>query len=43
MIDRIANPSDAREHELAWNDRLQDWLDGDLDAAAAATLQAHLA
>jgi anti-sigma factor RsiW len=43
MIDRIANPSDAREHELAWNDRLQDWLDGDLDAAAEATLQAHLA
>jgi len=43
MTDRIAIPSDAHEHELAWNDRLQDWLDGDLDAAAAATLQAHLA
>ena len=43
MTDRIANLSDPNEHELAWNDRLQDWLDGDLDAAAAATLQAHLA
>ena len=43
MTDRIANPSDAREHELAWHDRLQDWLDGDLDAAGAAALQAHMA
>ena len=43
MTDRIATPSAALEHELAWNDRLQDWLDGDLDAAAEATLQAHLA
>ena len=33
----------AREHELAWNDRLQDWLDGDLTAADAAALQAHMA
>ena len=43
MTDRIATPSDAREHELAWNDRLQDWLDGELDAAGAAALQAHMA
>jgi anti-sigma factor RsiW len=43
MSDRSANPSDAHEHELAWNDRLQDWLDGDLDAAGAAALQAHMA
>jgi anti-sigma factor RsiW len=43
MTDRIANPSAALEHELAWNDRLQDWLDGDLNAADEAALQAHLA
>ena len=43
MTDRIATPSEAREHELAWNERLQDWLDGDLNAADEAALQAHLA
>lgn len=43
MTARTANPSVAHEHELAWNDRLQDWLDGDLNAADAAGLQAHLA
>jgi anti-sigma factor RsiW len=31
------------EHHLEWNDRLQDWLDGDLDAADAAALRAHMA
>jgi anti-sigma factor RsiW len=30
-------------HDIQWNDRLQDWLDGDIDAADAAALQAHLA
>jgi anti-sigma factor RsiW len=35
--------SAAREHHLEWNDRLQDWLDGDLDGADAAALQAHMA
>ena len=43
MSDRTANSSDAREHELAWHDRLQDWLDGDLNAADTAALQAHMA
>jgi anti-sigma factor RsiW len=43
MTDRIAKPTDSHEHELAWNDRLQDWLDGDLNAAGEAALQAHLA
>jgi anti-sigma factor RsiW len=43
MTDRTATLSDARDHELAWNDRLQDWLDGDLDSADAAALQAHMA
>jgi anti-sigma factor RsiW len=33
----------ALEHQLAWNDRLQDWLDGDLSAADTAKLQAHMA
>jgi anti-sigma factor RsiW len=32
-----------REHLLEWNDRLQDWLDGDLDERAAAAFEAHLA
>jgi anti-sigma factor RsiW len=43
MTARNPNPSVAPEHELAWNDRLQDWLDGDLAAADAVALQAHLA
>ena len=30
-------------HDIQWNDRLQDWLDGDLDAADTAALQAHMA
>lgn len=30
-------------HDIEWNDRLQDWLDGDLDAADTAALQAHMA
>jgi anti-sigma factor RsiW len=30
-------------HDIQWNDRVQDWLDGDLDAAATAALQAHMA
>ncbi len=33
----------ALEHQLEWNDRLQDWLDGDQSPADAAALQAHLA
>ena len=43
MTARTAHPSVAHEHELAWNDRLQDWLAGDLNAADATALQAHLA
>lgn len=39
----ITNPSAAHEHHLEWNDRLQDWLDGDLHTADAAALQAHMA
>ncbi|HWK73218.1 MAG TPA: zf-HC2 domain-containing protein [Povalibacter sp.] len=31
------------EHHLEWNDRLQDWLDGDLEAAEAPEFEAHLA
>jgi anti-sigma factor RsiW len=29
-------------HSPEWDDRLQDWLDGELDAAASAAFQAHL-
>lgn len=36
-------PTAALEHQLAWNDRLQDWLDGDLSAADTAALQVHMA
>ena len=42
MTTPSAHPSDPREHHLEWNDRLQDWLDGDVDAADAAALQAHM-
>jgi anti-sigma factor RsiW len=43
MTAPTSNSTATREHELAWNDRLQDWLDGDLEAADAAALQAHMA
>jgi anti-sigma factor RsiW len=39
----ISNPSPAHDHHLEWNDRLQDWLDGDLSATDEAALQAHMA
>ena len=39
MSTPIAQPADAPAHHLEWNDRLQDWLDGDLDAADAAALR----
>lgn len=32
-----------QDHDLQWNDSLQDWLDGDLSAAEAGALEAHLA
>jgi anti-sigma factor RsiW len=32
-----------QEHSLLWNDRLQDWLDGDVDPKDAAEIEAHLA
>jgi anti-sigma factor RsiW len=43
MSTPLSPPSVKLEHELAWNDRLQDWLDGDLSDADAAALQAHMA
>ena len=30
------------DHDLEWNDRLQDWLDGDLAADERAAVEAHL-
>lgn len=35
--------SSLSEHHLEWNDRLQDWLDGDVEAAEAPLIEAHLA
>ncbi|HEY4367789.1 MAG TPA: zf-HC2 domain-containing protein [Steroidobacteraceae bacterium] len=32
-----------QDHDLSWNDRLQDWLDGDLPCAEVAEFEAHLA
>lgn len=32
-----------QEHALDWNDRLQDWLDGDLGPEDAQAVEAHLA
>lgn len=32
-----------QQHQLEWNDRLQDWLDGALGSADAAAVDAHLA
>ena len=31
------------QHHSEWNDRLQDWLDGDIGSADAAAFEAHLA
>jgi anti-sigma factor RsiW len=33
----------AQEHALSWNDRLQDWLDGDAAPSEQAELEMHLA
>jgi anti-sigma factor RsiW len=35
--------TDPTTHLAEWNDRLQDWLDGDLSASETAALQAHMA
>jgi anti-sigma factor RsiW len=32
-----------QEHSLRWNDRLQDWLDGDVDREDGAAFETHLA
>lgn len=37
-----ASPRDPAEHHLEWNDRLQDWLDGDVDPADGDAFAAHL-
>jgi anti-sigma factor RsiW len=34
---------DLSEHHLEWNDRLQDWLDGEADAVEGPLIEAHLA
>jgi anti-sigma factor RsiW len=35
--------TDPTPHLSEWNERLQDWLDGDLSAPETAALQAHMA
>lgn len=32
-----------QEHTLLWNDRLQDWLDGDVDRSDGPAFESHLA
>ncbi|MGH8176448.1 MAG: anti-sigma factor family protein [Steroidobacter sp.] len=32
-----------QEHTFLWNDRLQDWLDADIDPADGASFESHLA
>jgi anti-sigma factor RsiW len=34
--------TDPSEHRLEWNDRLLDWLDGDVEAGEQALIEAHL-
>lgn len=33
----------SEQHSQQWNDRLQDWLDGELNAADSAAFETHLA
>jgi anti-sigma factor RsiW len=35
--------SSQLEHTFDWNDRLQDWVDGDVEPAEAAAIEAHVA
>jgi anti-sigma factor RsiW len=35
--------SEIEQHDLEWNDRLQDLLDGDVEGPDRATLEAHVA
>lgn len=42
----MSSPTHSDPHEdhiLAWNDRLQDWLDGDASAAERRAVESHLA
>jgi len=38
----MAAPMIPSEHHLEWNDRLQDWLDGDVEAGESVLVEAHL-
>ena len=38
-----SSPQAIAEHQLEWNDRLQDWLDGDIDGTDSAAVESHLA
>jgi anti-sigma factor RsiW len=41
MVEVTGVPDSADHFE--WDERLQDWIDGDLDAAESAALEAHIA
>jgi anti-sigma factor RsiW len=36
------SPQSIPEHHLEWNDRLQDWLDGEIESADAGVFEAHV-
>jgi len=38
----LTSTQNPAEHHLEWNDRLQDWLDGDIDPADGDVFEAHL-
>ncbi|HEY6641546.1 hypothetical protein [Povalibacter sp.] len=42
MPRKPASPQSLAEHHLEWNDRLQDWLDGDVEAADGDVFETHL-
>lgn len=42
MPDRTSSLQAIAEHQLEWNDRLQDWLDGDIEDVDGVSVEAHL-
>lgn len=42
MTTTAASTPNPAEHHLEWNDRLQDWLDGDIDPADGDSFETHL-
>jgi anti-sigma factor RsiW len=42
MSPTLTTPQNLAEHHLEWNDRLQDWLDGDVEATDGDAFESHL-